>query len=160
MQRSQIVKILIVVLVVFNLVQWWPEGSADDKAESWQEIQVSQLKVNAVNLDNNRYQNTRNLFYIKKNTLTIKAEKITIPIKKYSHSGLTGIRLVGVIFKSKYYEALLIKGEDQFKVRVNNYVTRRYKVKHINIKSIKLKDMQTGQMHKILLSDDESKLKK
>lgn len=154
MQRNQIVKTLIVLLVVFNLVQWWPDNGKENQVEVWQEIQVSQLKVNGVIIDNVRHQNARNIFYVDDVVATIKSKKIAVPMTEYSTSGLSGIKLIGVIYKNKYYEAFLIKGDERFKVRVNKYITRRYKVKHINIKSIKLKDMQTGKVHKISLSDE------
>lgn len=152
MQRNQVIKILIVVLVVFNLVQWWPHDTNDNKVENWRDIEVTQLKINGVT-HNLRYKNTRNLFY-NDNIAEIKKEIKLKPVSNNSNSRLSDIRLIGVVFKNKRYEAFLIKGEERFNVKVNNYIAQRYKVKHINIKSIKLKDMRTGQVHKIQLSDE------
>lgn len=141
------------MLMGFNLIQWWPSDGGFKQVEDWQEIQISQLNVNGVNVNNIRHQSIRNLFYVDDVVTKIKPEITVPPIKDNTNSKLSGLRLVGVIFKNKRYEAFLIKGEERFKVRVNKYVTQRYKVKHINIKSIKLKDMQTGRTHKIFLSD-------
>jgi Tfp pilus assembly protein PilP len=154
MKRNQVVKIFIVLLVMFNLVQWWPSDSKENQVEAWQEIQISQLNINGVSVNNVRHKNTRNLFYVDDVATKIKPDITIAPINEYSNNGLPDIRLVGVLFKNKHYEAFLIKGEDRFKVRVNKYMTPRYKVKHINIKSIKLQDMQTGKTYKILLSDE------
>lgn len=152
MQRNHVFKVLIAVLVVFNLIRWWPHDTNVNKVEDWRDIEVSQLKINGVTHDF-RYKNTRNLFY-NENIAEIKKEIKLEPVTNNSNSSLPDIRLIGVVFKNKRYEAFLIKGEDRFNVKLNNYIAQRYKVKHINIKSIELKDMQTGQTHEIQLSDE------
>ena len=154
MQRNQIIIILIVVLIIFNIIQWWSGDDKEYQGDGWQEMQVSQLKVNGVSIDTVNHKNARNLFYVDDDISKIKPVITAVPINEYSDSGLPGIQLIGVVFKNKHYEAFLIKGEERFKVRINKYVTPRYKVKHINFKSIKLKDMQTGKTHKIQLSDE------
>lgn len=159
MNRNRIVIVLIVLLVVFNLIQWWPNAAKDEQVEDWQEIKVSQLMINgAGDTPVGLNRKARNLFYDGDDV--IDARLIKKPeIKKVSENisasaDLPGIKLFGVIFKNNHYEAFLSYKEEKFKVVVNDYIARRYKVKKIDIKSIKLKDMQTERLHAIIISDE------
>lgn len=153
MQRNQVIQILIVVLVVFNIVRWWPQNSNNNKIESWQAVDVSQLALNGVTISS-RYRNTRNLFYEEDIDVEIKEVQEIMPVvNDQVNNEFPNFRLVGVIFKDKHFEAFLIKGEERFKVRLNKYVTPGFKVQEINFKSIKLKDVHTGKLHEIILSD-------
>lgn len=155
MRRKQIITAIIVILVLFNLYQWLP-NTGTSKNSSLGHISASDLKLNGV-FDRDRKIFTRNLFYtekvIEKKGLKALSNSATDNVTEHGVIGVAGIKLIGVIFKSKHYEAFLTMGDARFKVRVNKFVTPRYKVKRITFKSIKLKDVRTGKMHKIILSD-------
>lgn len=158
MNRNQIVVVLIVSLVVFNVIQWWPNTEKNEQIDDWQEIKVSDLKINGIGSYSAESNNTRDLFYkdddVIDAALINKSEIKNTPVNEDANTSLSGIKLIGVIFKNNHYEAFLSHGEEKFKVGVNEYIARRYKVKYIDIKSIKLKDMQTERMHNIIISDE------
>lgn len=159
MNRNKVIVVLIALLVVFNLVKWWPNTAKDEQIEKWQEIKVSELTVNGADDSSvSLNEKSRNLFYDGDDVLDehlINKPKIKKTSKnKSTNTELSGIKLIGVIFKNNHYESFVSQGEEKFNVSVNDYIGRRYKVKKIDIKSIRLKDMQTGRLHEIIISDE------
>lgn len=161
MKQKVIIWGVISLLVVFNLIRWWPNDNPDIHTQQWQNIKTTDLVLNGVTTSNNKFKyHGRNPFLpydlIEKKLVRVESET---PVKAASYTpkeklSVSGLKLVGVVKKKSTYEAFILYGEDAYNATLNQVIGGRYKIVKIDIASVKLKDIVIKEMFDISLASE------
>lgn len=152
--------IVIFVLFVFNLWQWWPQAKQTALLDGRQlsgQIHEDDLGLSGYAIENKQVSKVyRDLFVLPvaetnrsvaaKQTVA-KKQKIKRPKKSYKRpedkrkrSALGGFRLVGILFKEGEKNAYLVKGDKDYAVKKGDEIEGRYLVKEVTVSTVTLLD--------------------
>lgn len=153
LQRKKIVLIMVFILFVFNLWQWWPIAEQADLKNKqliagW--VSADNLRLFGHKIDTKDIRKVhRDLFVIHKSKINKKpvrkkSKKITgknnaVAVKKkQDKSGLSQFRLMVVLFKNGEKYAYLLKGDKDYSVKKGDEIEGRYLIEDVTISTVTL----------------------
>ena len=164
-QRKKQVFIIIFVLFVLNLWQWWPVTKQTGLLGAQQiskQIHANDLSLSGYAIENEDIRNVRRDLFVmpvekikkvitKKQSMAkkqiIKTPKKADKIIKQQQksSGLNRFKLVGVLFQNGEKNAYLVMDDKDYSVKKGDEIEGRYLVKEVTVSTVTLLESGTRE---------------
>lgn len=168
MPRKYIVLgVVVAILILANLLQWWPDSSnvaGADSADAIVQIEDIRLRVPTVMAKSER-RLRRNIFVSESDEvayLAMNAERQEksreasrpkqYPAKEIARTEMRNIRVMGIIFRNGKGRAYITIGERNYTVFQGDYAGRRYIADKIRTDAVVFRDAITGVSTTVIVS--------